>query len=135
MIGGDATNNSLLATEDRIPPQRREEHQERPSRASRLRGESDQTYDSSSNRTQLKAQIGTTNDFLSNYTFDALDRVTRITQQSQTGGNAVAAKRIDLDYRSLVHVQVTGRPMPHMISLLPATQGNNPEHWPFKPIA
>jgi len=58
----------------------------------------DQAYDAGGNRTQLKAKLGAANDFANNYTFDALNRVTQITQQSQTGGNAVAAKRIDLAY-------------------------------------
>ncbi len=58
----------------------------------------DQAYDASGNRTQLKAKVGAANDFANNYAFDALNRVTQITQQSQTGGNAVAAKRIDLAY-------------------------------------
>jgi RHS repeat-associated protein len=58
----------------------------------------DQAFDAGGNRTQLKAKVGAANDFANNYAFDALNRVTQITQQSQTGGNAVAAKRIDLAY-------------------------------------
>jgi RHS repeat-associated protein len=58
----------------------------------------DQAFDAGGNRTQLKAKVGAANDFVNNYAFDALNRVTQITQQSQTGGNPVAAKRIDLAY-------------------------------------
>ena len=51
-----------------------------------------QTFDDDSNRTQLAATVGTTADFVTDYTYDALDRVTYIVQQDQTGGNAVSDK-------------------------------------------
>ena len=38
------------------------------------------------------------NDFATTFAYDKLDRMTRIQQTNQTGGNAVAPKRIDLAY-------------------------------------
>jgi YD repeat-containing protein len=55
-------------------------------------------YDAASNRTSLSATIDTTADFVNQYTYDALHRMTRIEQAGVTGGNAVAEKRIDLSY-------------------------------------
>ena len=55
-------------------------------------------YDAAGNRTSLSATIDTTADFLNQYTYDALHRMTRIEQSGQSGGNAVAEKRIDLSY-------------------------------------
>jgi hypothetical protein len=49
----------------------------------------------------LSATIDTTADFVNQYTYDALHRMTRIEQSGQSGqsgGNAVAEKRIDLSY-------------------------------------
>jgi RHS repeat-associated protein len=59
-----------------------------------------QQFDANSRRTQLAATIGTTADFQNDYTFDGLNRMTRITQQDVTGGNAVADKRVDLAYNA-----------------------------------
>jgi hypothetical protein len=55
-------------------------------------------YDAAGNRTQLAAAIGGTADFVTDYTYDALHRMTRIEQHGASGGNAVAEKRIDLAY-------------------------------------
>ncbi|MCL4207885.1 MAG: hypothetical protein KJ000_35820, partial [Pirellulaceae bacterium] len=55
-------------------------------------------YDAAGNRTSLSATIDTTADFVNQYTYDALHRMTRIEQSGQSGGNAVAEKRIDLSY-------------------------------------
>ena len=41
-----------------------------------------------------------TADFLNHYAYDSLDRITQVTQQQQTGGNAVAAKRVDFTYNA-----------------------------------
>jgi RHS repeat-associated protein len=57
-----------------------------------------QAFDAVGNRTKLSAEIGTTDDFVNNYTFDALDRITRITQVDVAGGNTVADKRVDFSY-------------------------------------
>jgi RHS repeat-associated protein len=57
-----------------------------------------QQFDANSRRTQLAATIGTTADFQNDYTFDALNRLTQITQQDVAGGNTVADKRVDLAY-------------------------------------
>jgi YD repeat-containing protein len=55
-------------------------------------------YDAAGNRTQLAATIGGTADFVTDYTYDALHRMRRIEQHGVSGGNAVAEKRVDLDY-------------------------------------
>jgi RHS repeat-associated protein len=67
-------------------------------------------YNSGGDRTQLAANIGGTvdtttgvvtggtNDFVNNYTFDTVDRMTEETQSGVTGGNAVTAKRVDFTY-------------------------------------
>jgi YD repeat-containing protein len=55
-------------------------------------------YDAAGNRTQLAAAIGGTADFVTDYTYDALHRMTRIEQHGASGGNAVAEKRVDLAY-------------------------------------
>lgn len=58
------------------------------------------TYDANGNRTQVAATIGSTADYRTQYTFDNLNRVTRITQQDQPGGNQVADKRFDFAYNA-----------------------------------
>jgi RHS repeat-associated protein len=55
-------------------------------------------YDAMGNRTSLSATIDTTDDFLNTYTYDALNRVTRLDQDSQAGGNEVNEKRVDFSY-------------------------------------
>ncbi len=37
-------------------------------------------------------------DFVNQYTYDRLNRLTRVTQSGVTGGNAVAEKRVDFSY-------------------------------------
>jgi len=54
-----------------------------------------QQFDALGRRTQLAASIGGTADFVTGYAYDDLGRVASITQQGQTGGNAVAEKAID----------------------------------------
>jgi YD repeat-containing protein len=58
-------------------------------------------YDHAGRRTSLGASVASTADFLNNYTYDSLDRLTRVTQAQQTGGNSVAAKRVDFAYNSV----------------------------------
>jgi hypothetical protein len=60
-----------------------------------------QAFDAMSNRTELKATIGATADFRNSYTYDALQRLTGIVQQSQSGGNSVTAKRVAFSYNNL----------------------------------
>lgn len=55
-------------------------------------------YDADSRRTSLSASIAGTADFANTYTFDNLGRMTSVQQTGQTGGNSVAAKRVDLSY-------------------------------------
>ena len=57
-----------------------------------------QAFDAAGNRSSLAATIGEADDFLNEYTYDNLARMTRIEQSGQEGGNAVAEKRIDLAY-------------------------------------
>jgi hypothetical protein len=59
------------------------------------------TYDLVGNRTQLFASIGGQLDFVNNYTYDGLDRITKITQSDQVGGNAVAHKQVNYTYNLL----------------------------------
>jgi RHS repeat-associated protein len=61
----------------------------------------DMTYDANGNRTGLSATIGATADFANSYAYDGLGRMTRVEQLGQSGGNGVAAKRVDLSYNAL----------------------------------
>ena len=61
-------------------------------------------YDSHGNRTELKGSFGSQSDFKNSYSYDYLDRMTSMTQQSQgTGANfsVVAPKRVDFQYNKL----------------------------------
>ena len=57
-----------------------------------------QTFNAAGNRTQLAATIGTTADFVNDFSYDALGQMTQVTQQAQSGGNAVAEKLVEFDY-------------------------------------
>ena len=50
------------------------------------------------NRKQVDATIGGTADFVTEYDYDALYRLTSVQQHGVTGGNAVADKLVTLDY-------------------------------------
>ena len=52
-------------------------------------------------RTELGAAIGATADFLNKYQFDALSRMSQVTQEGQAGGNSVGEKRVDLVYNDI----------------------------------
>jgi RHS repeat-associated protein len=54
-----------------------------------------QTFDAASRRSSLFAAIGGTADFKNDFGYDNHHRLTSLTQQGQSGGNAVAEKRID----------------------------------------
>ncbi len=57
------------------------------------------TYDLVGNRTQLAATLGGVADFVTDYTYDALNRMQRIEQHDAgPSGSPVADKRIDLTY-------------------------------------
>ena len=58
------------------------------------------TYDALSRTTSESATVAGMNDFLNNYSYDQLNRLTRVTHTQQTGGNSVAAKRVDLAYNA-----------------------------------
>ena len=58
-------------------------------------------YDVVGNRTSLSASVAGTADFLNTFTHDALDRLTRVDQTGQTGGNTVSEKRVDLVYNAI----------------------------------
>jgi len=57
-----------------------------------------QQFDAAGRRTQLAATIGGTGDFVTDYGYDNLGRISAITQQGQTGGNAVAEKAVDFAF-------------------------------------
>jgi RHS repeat-associated protein len=59
------------------------------------------TYDAASNRTQLATTLGSTADFKNTYTFDNLNRLTTVKQESQSGGNTLATKLVDFAYNKL----------------------------------
>ncbi|GIW93059.1 MAG: hypothetical protein KatS3mg110_1100 [Pirellulaceae bacterium] len=59
------------------------------------------SYDASGNRTRLAAVIDGTDDFVNDYTYDLLNRMTRVDQYGVAGGHAVAEKRVDMAYNSL----------------------------------
>ena len=58
----------------------------------------DLTYDNLSRLLSQAATVSSTADFLDNYTYNAAGQLTKLTQQGQTGGNSVAAKRLDFSY-------------------------------------
>ena len=58
----------------------------------------DHTYDPLGRRTSLSVEIDSTGDLVNQYQYDYLNRITRITQAGQSGGNAVAEKRVDFEY-------------------------------------
>ena len=52
-------------------------------------------FDAASQRTRLAADVGGTDDFVTDYVYDHLGRVDTIKQQDQAGGNSVADKYVD----------------------------------------
>ncbi|WP_153559381.1 RHS repeat-associated core domain-containing protein [Roseimaritima sediminicola] len=58
----------------------------------------DESYDALGRRTQLAAEINGTADLVNDYQYDYLNRMTQVTQGGQSGGNAVAEKRVDFAY-------------------------------------
>jgi RHS repeat-associated protein len=52
-------------------------------------------YDAAGNQTAMSATIGGTQDSLNTYSYDTLNREVSVSQQGQTGGNAVADKLVD----------------------------------------
>ena len=65
--------------------------------------------DANSNRTQLAATIAGVADFQNVYTYDALNRLTQLYQQGQTGGNAVAVMGANLTYNLLGQLVTVAR--------------------------
>jgi RHS repeat-associated protein len=57
-------------------------------------------YDNLGRRTSLAAEVDATDDFLNTYAYDALSRMTQVTQAGKYGGNTVAEKRVDLAYNA-----------------------------------
>ena len=47
---------------------------------------------------QLLSYVYNAADLVNQYQYDSLNRITRITQAGQSGGNAVAEKRVDCEY-------------------------------------
>jgi hypothetical protein len=57
-------------------------------------------YDADGNQTSLSATVAGTADFLNTDSYDNLNREIAVSQQGQTGGNAVADKLVDVAYNS-----------------------------------
>jgi RHS repeat-associated protein len=55
-------------------------------------------WDANGNRTSLSATIDSTDDFENSYSYDLLNRLTRVDQIGVSGGNTVAEKRVDFTY-------------------------------------
>ena len=60
-----------------------------------------QQFDKNNNRTWLSATLGGTADFATLFFYDTLNNMTLIFHGGQTGGNAVASKRVDFTYDNL----------------------------------
>ncbi len=60
-----------------------------------------ESYNDLGQRDQLAATIGTSADFLDTFHYDSTGREDYVTQQNQSGGNAVAAKRAEFTYTGL----------------------------------
>jgi RHS repeat-associated protein len=58
------------------------------------------SYDAAGNRRGLSATINGVGDFANQYQFDALGRMSRVEQHGQSGGSAVADKRVDFRYNA-----------------------------------
>lgn len=56
------------------------------------------SYDVGSRMTEASATIGTTDDYSNTYTYNGLNQLVTLTQASQSGGQAVNPKRVDLRY-------------------------------------
>jgi hypothetical protein len=57
-------------------------------------------YDQLGRQTSLSATVAGTADILNSYSYDVLNRLTTETQAQQTGGNSVAAKRVNFAYNA-----------------------------------
>ncbi|MBL8815478.1 MAG: RHS repeat protein, partial [Planctomyces sp.] len=57
-------------------------------------------YDANSRRTQQTATISGTADYKNTWTFDNTNRLTQVKQEGQSGGNTVAAKRVDFTWNN-----------------------------------
>jgi len=57
-------------------------------------------YDANSRRTQQTATISGTADYKNTWTFDNANRLTQVKQEGQSGGNTVAAKRVDFAWNT-----------------------------------
>jgi RHS repeat-associated protein len=57
-------------------------------------------YDTANRLSSLAATIGSTADFKNEYVYDDMNRLERITQAGQSGGNAVAEKRVDFAFNA-----------------------------------
>ena len=57
-------------------------------------------YDANSRRTQQTATVSGTADYKNTWTWDNANRQTQVKQEGQSGGNTVAAKRVDFTYNT-----------------------------------
>ena len=68
-----------------------------------------QGFDARDRRTTLTVTRQGVNDFRNTYTYDALGRLTGLTQDQQAGGASVAYKRVDLAYNKLDQLVTVSR--------------------------
>ncbi len=59
---------------------------------------SNSVFDLAGRRTQISAKINSNDDFVTDFDYDALNRMTGIEQHGVTGGNTVGTKRVDFTY-------------------------------------
>jgi YD repeat-containing protein len=79
-------------------------------------------YNAQGERTSLAATIAGTADFINSYGYDNLSRLNQITQQGQTGGNAVSAKSIYVGYDNVGDITA----LDYSNSTSPGPQQNGP---------
>ncbi len=58
-------------------------------------------YNAASRRTELQAWFDSTKDFRNTYTYDNMQRLSVMVQQTASGGNVVAPKRIEFNYNEI----------------------------------
>ena len=66
-------------------------------------------YDVNSRLTQKSATIDGDQDFVNDYSYDMLNRLSRIVQDQQPGGNSVSDKRVDMSYNAADQIASVAR--------------------------
>ena len=68
-----------------------------------------QQFDTAGRRTRLEGVLDGTSDFVNQFIYDKLDRMTSIRQTSITGGDVVARKRVDYAYDAVGQLSMVSR--------------------------